>query len=136
MLENKNKENSTPKKKTSTNKIDEKQANLIFFAVLVVGLIFFTVLFLLTPSKTQYEAYFGDIRAELTLTTNKGADMNVYVEDTALEQHGDLSLVEETEEYAIYEVTFEDETVTLRIEGENLTMTQDSGEVIEFQEVK
>ena len=129
---NSEKKPTTTKKKAETGKkLDEKQANIIFFAILVIGLIIFIVLFLLTPTTAKYEAYFGEIKAEIVLS-EKTADMIVYIEDEKFEQEGQVAILEEGDNYILYEVTFEDEVVIMYATEDNLTLTYDSGEEIEF----
>ena len=127
--------------KKSSKKLDEKKLTYIFFGVMAVGLIVFTIiLFLHNRVDKTYVASFGDSITTTIELTDEEINMLVNVNGTEITQHGSLSLLEQTDEYSIYEATLEPlseedepEVVQIKVYEDSLILAYESGEVIEYE---
>ncbi len=132
---------SENKPKKSSKKLDEKKLTYIFFGIMAAGLIVFTIiLFLHNKAGKTYVASFGDSITTTIELTDEEINMLVSVNGTEINQHGSLSLLEQTDEYSIYEATLEPlseedepEVVQIKVYEDSLILAYESGEVIEYE---
>lgn len=113
---------------------DDKKANIAFLAVLLVGLIIFTVIMFYRSKPRTFEARFSDqIYSEIELSSNK-MTLTVTVNDSTITQTGKLQAVQKDDGYKIYQVEFEDEVVQIMVSDGQLVMAYASGEALVFEE--
>lgn len=129
-----------PKKKAN-GKIDTP--TIIFFSILVIGLIIFTVILLTRPTSKIYSAQYGDtftIAAELY--SNGNIDLAVDVGEDRVIQSGTFEEITDDDiedNYSAIFVNEEDKTnveVELLIVDDELTITYDDGTEIILKENK
>lgn len=127
-------------KKKSSKKMDEKKLTYIFFGILIVGIIIVTVFVYMNGSKKKYIKNFGENITTTIELTETDMNMIVQVGETEITQHGTLTLLEQTEEYTIYEVILEPlteeeepETVQMKVYEDSLLLAYETGEIIEYE---
>ncbi|MBQ8218489.1 MAG: hypothetical protein IJZ79_01955 [Bacilli bacterium] len=137
-----NKQNNTkPKKpkKKSKNGIDTP--SLIFFGVMIIGLIVLTVIILTRPTSKIYSVQYGEdfiIHAELY--SNNDIDLAIDVGTDRIVQSGTYKEIVDDDIEFNYTATFETEdgaepvVVDLLIVEDVLTMTYDDGSEIILKE--
>ena len=120
--------------------MDEKKLTYIFFGILIVGIIIVTVFVYMNGGKKKYVKNFGDNITTTIELTETDMNMVVQVGDTEITQHGTLTLLEQTEEYTIYEVVLEPlteeeepETVQMKVYEESLLLAYETGEIVEYE---
>lgn len=133
-------ENNKPKKskkpkKPSNIKLDK--GTIIFFAVLIVALIGFTILVLVQELKTTYVVDFGEeINSTVEINEDRTKiDLIVNVQGAETKQHGTLTLIEDNEYKAELKVGEDTtETITVIIEENQLKLMYDDGTEIIYKE--
>lgn len=112
-------------KKKSASSIDK--ASLIFYAILLIGIIAFVIIMIRNHNRQHYVAYFGeDIKATIDLKDDDRFILSIYADsDTPSKQEGKYKKVESTttttekssdkasstdSKVSMYSVEFEDKT--------------------------
>lgn len=140
MAENEKKPVKKPKRK---GKVDTP--TMIFFIVMVVGLIVLTIIILTRPtSKIYTKAYGEDFIVSIELYSNGNIDIAVDAKDDRVLQSGKYEEIKDDDIENNYIATFEEtendkavETkVNLRIVEDELTLTYDDGSTVVFKEKK
>lgn len=138
-----NKKTTKPKKKKN-DKIDK--SSLIFFGIMIVGLIILTVILLTRPSSVIYSVNYGDdfvVHAEIF--SNNSIDIAVDVNDDRVIQSGMIKEITDDDIEGNYEVLFNEtdelgnttETIVqMLIVDDTLTLTYDDGTEIILKESK
>lgn len=136
-----------PKKKgglfSSNKKVNEQRLTYIFFGILIVGLIIFTIiLFMQKPRK--YVATFGDdVTTTIELNEEK-IQIKVAVGGTKITQNGSLVALmdgeDEVGKFTIYEATLEpmtdeeeEEVVQVKVYDDYLILAYDTGETVTYE---
>jgi len=110
------------------SKVDPLTA--IFFAIMIIGLILFTVLYIVKSNSAVYETSFGEITSTVEINDlMKTISMKVNVDDQVMKQTGKYT---ETDDG--YKVTFDDEVVTIKINEDTLDVIYDDGSKISYKE--
>lgn len=115
------KQQSKPKKTSKNDKIDTP--SLIFFGVMIIGIVVFIIIMIHNENKQKYVTNFGEnISATIELKNKDDFYLVIDANDTKIEQTGKYELVnEKTNEYL---VTFEDKTTNKFIlDSENNQLT-------------
>jgi len=129
-------------KKSSGKKMDEKKLTYIFFGILIVGIIIVTVFVYMNggAGKKKYVKDFGENITTTIELTETDMNMTVQVGETEITQHGTLTLLEQNEEYTIYEVVLEPlteeeepETVQMKVYEDSLLLAYETGEIVEYE---
>ena len=131
-----------PKKKKRNSKLDIP--TIIFFGVLIVGLIVLTVILLKKPSSKIYSKTYGDnIETLVEVYKNGDVDLSVSIDGDRTLQQGTYKSIDDSsnDEYnGEYEATFEENNTTIKvkmvIKDDTLTLTYDDGTTIDFKERK
>lgn len=77
------------KKKPSNSKLPPINSNVVFFAILVIGIIIFTVILLLKPNKTIYRANLASNAEVIVQLDKKNVDIGIKVDGEVVSQdHG------------------------------------------------
>lgn len=77
------------KKKPSNSKLPPINSNVVFFAILVIGIIIFTVILLLKPNKTIYRANMASNAEVIVQLDKKNVDIGIKVDGEVVSQdHG------------------------------------------------
>lgn len=77
------------KKKPSNSKLPPINSNVVFFAILVIGIIIFTVILLLKPNKTIYRANLASNAEVIVQLDKKNVDVGIKVDGEVVSQeHG------------------------------------------------
>lgn len=128
-------------KKKPAGKQPAINSNVIFFAILVVGIIIFTVILLLKPSTTVYRANLAQNAECIVQVSKKDVDIGVKIDGEVItQQHGTYTkrVLEEGEtpesETAVeYVITFENEAdnASMVIDGNRLTLYLADDTIIE-----
>lgn len=128
-------------KKKPAGKQPAINSNVIFFAILVVGIIIFTVILLLKPSTTVYRANLAQNAECIVQVSKKDIDIGVKIDGEVItQQHGTYTkrVLEEGEkpesETAVeYVITFENEAdnASMVIDGNRLTLYLADDTIIE-----
>lgn len=136
MADEKEKKPKKPKKKSKRDWL-----TIIFFAVLVIGLIILTIIVLLKPTSKVYSVKYGDdftIYSEI-YTDNK-IDIVITVGEDSIAQSGTYEEIKDDDIDNNYKAIFEsDETtteLTFVVNDNQLVMTYDDGTEITLEEVK
>lgn len=113
-----------PKKKVG--KIDQSQ--LIFFGLLVLGIIIFAVIIITKPTSKIYRTQYGDsIVASIEVFSNNKIDIAIDINDTRIIQSGTFKQIDDI----TYEIQLEDDTenqtVTMIIQDDTLTLKYSDG---------
>lgn len=120
-----------PKKKIGT--VD--RSSLIFFCILVGGIILLTIILLSRPTSKIYESKYGEsITALIEVYSNKKVDIAVDVNETRIVQSGTWEQIDDTTYKVIMEG--EDEPVTMTINDDTLILKYADGTEVEFKEQK
>jgi hypothetical protein len=126
-----------PKKSKSKSNIKLDKGTIIFFAVLIIALIGFTILVLVQELKTTYVVDFGEeINSTVEINEDRTKiDLIVNVQGAETKQHGTLTLIEDNEYKAELKVGEDTtETVTIIIEENQLKLMYDDGTEIIYKE--
>ena len=128
-------------KKKPAGKQPAINSNVVFFAILVVGIIIFTVILLLKPSTTVYRANLAQNAECIVQVSKKDIDIGVKIDGEVItQQHGTYTkrVLEEGEkpesETAVeYVITFENEAdnASMVIDGNRLTLYLADDTIIE-----
>ena len=136
MADEKEKKPKKPKKKSKRDWL-----TIIFFAVLVIGLIILTIIVLLKPTSKIYSVKYGDdftIYSEVY--TNNKIDLVITVGEDSIAQSGTYEEIKDDDIDNNYKAIFEsDETtteLTFVVNDNQLVMTYDDGTEITLEEVK
>lgn len=136
MADEKEKKPKKPKKKSKRDWL-----TIIFFAVLVIGLIILTIIVLLKPTSKVYSVKYGDdftIYSEVY--TNNKIDLVITVGEDSIAQSGTYEEIKDDDIDNNYKAIFEsDETtteLTFVVNDNQLVMTYDDGTEITLEEVK
>ena len=136
MADEKEKKPKKPKKKSKRDWL-----TIIFFAVLVIGLIILTIIVLLKPTSKVYSIKYGDdftIYSEVY--TNNKIDIVITVGEDSIAQSGTYEEIKDDDIDNNYKAIFEsDETtteLTFVVNDNQLVMTYDDGTEITLEEVK
>ena len=140
MADEKEKKPSAAKKpkKKGNSKID--MPTIIFFAVMVVGLIVLTIILLTKPSSKIYEGTYGDFVVMAEVYSNNKIDLAVDINQERVLQSGTYKEITDDDVENNYEAEFksdEDESVTkvtFVIDKDKFTMTYDDGTTVELKE--
>lgn len=131
-----------PKKKKRNGKLDIP--TIIFFGLLVVGLIVLTIIILKKPSSKIYSKKYGDnIETLVEVYKNGDIDLSVSVDGDRTLQQGTYKSIDDSSNDGYngeYEATFEENNTTIKvkmvIKDDTLTLTYDDGTTIDFKERK
>ena len=131
-----------PKKKKRNGKLDIP--TIIFFGLLVVGLIVLTIIILKKPSSKIYSKKYGDnIETLVEVYKNGDIDLSVSVDGDRTLQQGTYKSIDDSSNDGYngeYEATFEEINTTIKvkmvIKDDTLTLTYDDGTTIDFKERK
>lgn len=136
------KKTAKPKSSTKKNKLGIDTPTLIFFGVMIVGLIIFTIIIFSRPSSKIYSAQYGEnftVHAELY--SNNTIDLAVDVGKDRIVQSGTYKEITDDDIEFNYIATFvpnvqnvEPVTVNLVIIDNTLTITYNDGEKIILKE--
>ena len=128
-------------KKKPAGKQPAVNSNVIFFAILVVGIIIFTVILLLKPSTTVYRANLAQNAECIVQVSKKDVDIGVKIDGEVItQQHGTYTkrVLEdgekpESETAVEYVITFENEAdnASMVIDGNRLTLYLADDTIIE-----
>lgn len=140
MADEKEKKPSAAKKpkKKGNSKID--MPTIIFFVVMVVGLIVLTIILLTKPSSKIYEGSYGDFIVMAEVYSNNKIDLAVDINQERVLQSGTYKEITDDNVENNYEAEFksdEDESVTkvtFVIDKDKFTMTYDDGTTVELKE--
>lgn len=117
------------KKRNQPKDIDK--ASIIFYVILVVGILIFVIMMIVKNNKQEYYTYFGEqIEATIKLQHNKDFILEINVDNDISTQKGTYTQIdkETTDKNTYYEVTFEDDTkASFSLNEELTTLTYDSG---------
>jgi len=140
MADEKEKKPSAAKKpkKKGNSKID--MPTIIFFVVMVVGLIVLTIILLTKPSSKIYEGTYGDFIVMAEVYSNNKIDLAVDINQERVLQSGTYKEITDDNVENNYEAEFKsdgDESVTkvtFVIDKDKFTMTYDDGTTVELKE--
>lgn len=136
-----NKKEQSKEKVKKTKKFNNKildKPTIIFFSIMIILLVFFTVILFITPSKDIYKANFGDnMYSTITIDKNKSTvvlEMNInneISEDTGTIK--DITPKDATKDNKLYKVVFNNnkDEVTFII-NDKLTLEYEDGTTIEY----
>ena len=119
------------KKPSNKGKTPPINTNIIFFSILVIGIIIFTVILLLKPNVTVYRAQLAQNAECIVQVGKKDLDIGIKVDgEVVSQQHGTYTerILEEGETASDtateYIITFDNETdeASMVIEGNELTL--------------
>lgn len=117
-------------------KLSEKNANMIFIGILILGCIIFTFIVFANNSKsTKYKAVFNeDIYSVITIKKDK-CTLDVTVKDETITEKAELDLIDDGDGqgYKIYQAKFNDEVVQIKLVDDQLIMAYESGEIIIYE---
>lgn len=138
-------------KSTGKKKVDDKKLSYIFFGILVVAIIGFSILLLL-PKSPKYVKNFGDDIVTTIEIKEKDETIRMLVkikDNDVIEQKGTLTFIADGKSqdaegkevaYKIYEASFEPldsdeepEVVQIKVYEKSLILAYDSGEIIEYE---
>ena len=135
-----------PKKKgglfSSNTKVNEQRLTYIFFGILIVGLIIFTIiLFMQKPRK--YVATFDDVTTTIELNEER-IQIIVAIGGTEITQNGSLVALmdgeDEVGKFTIYDATLEpmtdeeeEEVVQVKVYDDYLILAYDTGETVTYE---
>ena len=136
-----------PKKKgslfSSNKKVNEQRLTYIFFGILIVGLIIFTIiLFIQKPRK--YVATFDDNITTTIELNEERIQINVAIGGTEITQNGSLVALmdgeDEVGKFTIYAATLEpmtdeeeEEVVQVKVYDDYLILAYDTGETVTYE---
>ena len=133
---------SKPKKKKN-GKIDKP--TLIFFVLMIIGLIVLTIIILTKPTSKIYAKDYGQFVVAVEIYSNNKVDMAIDVEDNRVLQQGTYKEIKDDDIENNFKATFisDDETtgetvkteVELVIKDDILTIVYDDGTEIELKEI-
>ena len=141
--ENKKEKTKKPKKKNQSNlKLDKSV--IIFFTIIIIALIGFTILVLVQETKKTYITSFGEDMSSKIIIDDKMTKMDIIVNVKGVEtkQHGKLSNItsEDTNDGVnVYEVELDvgeniTEKVIIEIKDNELTLLYDDGTKVIYKE--
>ena len=142
--ENKKEKTKKPKKKNQSNlKLDKSV--IIFFTIIIIALIGFTILVLVQETKKTYITSFGEDMSSKIIIDDKMTKMDIIVNVKGVEtkQHGKLSNItsEDTNDGVnVYEVELDvgeniTEKVIIEIKDNELTLLYDDGTKVIYKEM-
>ena len=138
---NKKKEYKPTKVKNKKATIDK--ANIIFFVLMIVGLVFFTIILLLKSNSKIYETKFGDdIISTVTLSDSNKIDISVEIDDVTSIQHGTYKEITDDKVDNNYMITInaddedvsKQETLEMIVEDTTVKLKYEDGSIIEYKE--
>lgn len=128
---------------SSNKKVNEQRLTYIFFGILIVGLIIFTIiLFMQKPRK--YVATFDDNVTTTIELNEENIQIKVAVGDTKITQSGTLVALmdgdDDVGEFTIYEATLEpmteeeeEEVVQVKVYDDYIILAYDTGETVTYE---
>ena len=133
---------SKPKKKKN-GKIDKP--TLIFFILMIIGLIVLTIIILTKPTSKIYAKDYGQFVVAVEIYSNNKVDMAIDVDDNRVLQQGTYKEIKDDDIENNFKAVFvsDDETtgetieteVELVIQDDILTIVYDDGTEIELKEI-
>lgn len=133
---------SKPKKKKN-GKIDKP--TLIFFILMIIGLIVLTIIILTKPTSKIYAKDYGQFVVAVEIYSNNKVDMAIDVDDNRVLQQGTYKEIKDDDIENNFKAVFvsDDETtgetieteVELIIKDDILTIVYDDGTEIELKEI-
>ena len=129
---------SKNKKKETINK-----ANIIFFVIMIIGLVLFTIILLIKSNSKTYETKFGDdIISTVTLSGSNKIDIIVEVNEISSVQHGTYKEITDDDIDNNYIITINNEDssnqkidlLEMIVEDTILKLKYEDGSIIEYKE--
>ena len=129
---------SKNKKKETINK-----ANIIFFVIMIIGLVLFTIILLIKSNSKTYETKFGDdIISTVTLSGSNKIDIIVEVNEISSVQHGTYKEITDDDIDNNYIITINNEdssnqkidSLEMIVEDTVLKLKYEDGSIIEYKE--
>ena len=125
-------------KKETINK-----ANILFFIIMIIGLVLFTIILLLKSNSKTYETKFGDdIISTVTLSGSNKIDIIVEVNEISSVQHGTYKEITDDDIDNNYIITINNEdssnqkidSLEMIVEDTVLKLKYEDGSIIEYKE--
>lgn len=146
-MEDTNSQSNDKKKeyKPSKNKKKEtiNKANIIFFVIMIIGLVLFTIILLIKSNSKTYETKFGDdIISTVTLSGSNKIDIIVEVNEISSVQHGTYKEITDDDIDNNYIITINNEdssnqkidSLEMIVEDTILKLKYEDGSIIEYKE--
>ena len=139
-IKRENKAKTSVKKRKTNSSIDKP--TLVFFGIMIVGLIVLTIIILNRPESIIYSASYGeDFTISAEMYDNNDIDVAVDAKDSRVVQTGTYKLIDDDID-SNYLATFEDDEsgditeIDVLIEEDQLTLTYSDDTQIVLKEIK
>ncbi len=136
------KDKKTDYKPSKKKKGSVDKANIIFFVIMIIGLILFTLILLLKSNSKTYTTTFGDnIVSTVKLTGSNNIDISITVDDITSNKHGTYTEITDDKVDNNYKITIDNddkkkETLEMVVDESTVTLKYDDGSVVKYKENK